>query len=172
MHREKRETGRLLLVIDESPGSKQAVDYVAGVIGRRRGFYICLLHLLPPLPPELLEFGGAEDPGKEQKLEAELRQEQQAWIASTIESAKPAVEEAVQALHKTGLPNDEIELVFSGPVEARNAADAVLDQAVANRCPTIVLGHASHSWFQELVGHHLAERLLRQAKGITIWVVQ
>jgi nucleotide-binding universal stress UspA family protein len=170
MDREKSESGRLLLVIDESPGSKRALEYVAGMIGRRRGFYVCLFYLLPPLPPELLEFGGAEDSRKEQKLEAALRQEQEAWIASTRESAKPAMEEAVQALHRIGL--NQIELAFSGPMESRNAADAVLDQAVANRCPTIVLGHASHSWFQELVGHHLAENLLRHAKGITIWVVQ
>jgi hypothetical protein len=33
---------RLLLVVDESPSSKAAVDYVAKVLGHRRGFQVCL----------------------------------------------------------------------------------------------------------------------------------
>ena len=91
---------RFLVVVDESPGSKRALDYGGRVLGGRRNFAIILLHLLPPLPPELLEFGGAENPRKEQKLEAELRVDQQAWIRSARTSAKSFLTSAIQQLHK------------------------------------------------------------------------
>jgi len=54
----------LMVVVDESAATRRAVDYVTRMIGCQRGFHVYLLHLLPPLPAELLEFGGAEDPGK------------------------------------------------------------------------------------------------------------
>ena len=54
-------TTRLLVLVDESPASKRAVSYVARMVGRRRGFQLCLAHLLPPLPAGLMEFRGAEN---------------------------------------------------------------------------------------------------------------
>ncbi len=54
----------LLVMVDESPGTKRSVAYVARMIGGLRGFHVYLLHLLPPLPPELLEFGGRSPEGK------------------------------------------------------------------------------------------------------------
>ena len=59
---------RLLLVIDGTSTSERAVDYVADVIGGRRGFRVILAALLPAMPVRLLEFGGAEDPDTEDKL--------------------------------------------------------------------------------------------------------
>lgn len=165
-------TERLLVVVDESPGTKRAVGYVAKMIGRRRHFHVYLLHLLPPLPPQLLEFGGAENPRKEERLTVELRRDQKAWIASARDSVRPVLEDAIKALRKAGLSTREIALECSDPMGGRDATGTVLGQARARRCHTIVIGHESHSWFRELVGGHLAEHLLRHASGITVWVVQ
>jgi hypothetical protein len=46
------ESMSLLVIVDESPEANRAVSYVAKLIGRRRGFHIVLVHLLPPLPPD------------------------------------------------------------------------------------------------------------------------
>ncbi len=171
MANRKNKTERFLVVIDESPGSKRALDYASRVIGGHRNFAITLLHLLPPLPPKLLEFGGAENPQKEQKLEAELRGDQQQWIRSAKKSAKTSLVSAVQQLHKAGVPREDIHFAFSDPSD-RDAATAVLEQARGKRCHTIVIGHASHSWFRELAGGDLTEHLLRRGKGFAVWVVQ
>ena len=56
----------LMVIVDESPATRRAVDYVTRMIGCQRGFHVYLLHLLPPLPAELLEFGGAEIPRKKE----------------------------------------------------------------------------------------------------------
>ena len=57
--RRKVHNHRLLVVVDESSSSKQAVEYLAKALSSRRGFQVCLAHFLSPLPSELLEFGGA-----------------------------------------------------------------------------------------------------------------
>lgn len=172
MANRKSETERFLIVIDESSASKRALDYAARVIGGCRRFAIILLHLLPPLPPELLESGGAENPRKEQKIEAELRGEQRTWIDSAKKSAKTSLATAVRQLHKAGVPREDIHITFSDPGTDRDAAIAVLEQARGRRCHTVVIGHASHSWFRELAGGDLTEHLLRRGKGFTVWVVQ
>lgn len=172
MANRKNKTERFLLVVDESPGSKRAVDYAGRVIRGHRNFDITVLHLLPPLPPELLEFGGAEDPQKEQKLEAELRSDQQAWIRSARNSAKSFLTSAIQQLHKAGVPRGAIHLVFSHPTSDHDATTAVMEQARNRRCHTIVIGHTSHSWFRELAGGDLTEHLLRRGQGFVVWVVQ
>ena len=172
MANRKSKTERFLVVVDESPGSKRALDYAGRVLRGRRNFAIILLHLLPPLPPELLEFGGAENPRQEQKLEAELRADQQAWIRSARTSAKSFFASAIQQLHKAGVPQDTIHLVFSHPTRDHDATTAVLEHARGKHCHTVVIGHAAHSWFRELAGGDLAEHLLRRGKGFAVWVVQ
>ena len=172
MIRTRREVESLLLVIDDSPSCVNAVKYTAKMLGHRRGFRIHLLHLLPPLPPELLEFGGSENPRKERQLEAELRREQQEWIASAQKSAGPTLDTSAKLLHQAGIPNRNVIREFSYPTEPRDAARTVLDQADADRCRTVVLAHRAHSWFRELVGADLAEQILRLAHGVSVWVVQ
>ena len=51
---------KLLVVVDESPATRRALEYVAQVASRRRDFRICLAHALPSPPSELVELRGAE----------------------------------------------------------------------------------------------------------------
>ena len=59
---------------------------------------LVLLHALPPIPPELLEFGGAEDPEAERRLDAELKKEQAQWLDKAKKSANPILEKAKMIL--------------------------------------------------------------------------
>ena len=165
-------TAHLLLVVDESPESQRAVEYTAKVVGRRRGFRLHLLHFLPPMPPELLEFGGAEDPRKEKELEAELRRDQKRWIMSAQKGAQPSLDQATRVLRDAGIPAVNITRECSYPTEPQDTSRAILKYARAKRCHTVVLGHRAHSWFRELAGADLTENILRQARGISVWVVQ
>jgi nucleotide-binding universal stress UspA family protein len=139
----------ILLVVDESPAAKQALSYVAKLIGRRRGFHIVLMHVLPPLPPDLLESGPAADVHAAQKLD---------W--------------AQRILRKGGIAPQEIDFAVSDPKDSSDAVDVVLKVARAQRCHTIVVAHYAHSWFREIFGAHLAEELLRRAKGFALWIVE
>ena len=139
--RSKTSNNRLLVVVDESSSSKSAVEYVARMLRRRRGFQLCLAHFLPPLPPILLEFGGAEDPEKERRLDAQLKTEQQQWIAAARKKAEPALDWARSRLRKAGVPAASLITQFSDPASEQDSVnEEILELARRNKCHTIVVG--------------------------------
>jgi nucleotide-binding universal stress UspA family protein len=165
---------RLLLVVDDSPSAKAAVDYVAKVLAHRRGFQVCLAHFLPPLPPILLEFGGSENPEKEKQLDTQLHKDQQQWVETERKKAEPALNWARSRLRKAGLPATSLTAQFSDPADEQdNASREILDQARRNGCQTIVVGRRSLSWFRRITaGKDLAEQLVEQGKNLTVWIVE
>jgi len=165
---------RLLLVVDDSSSSKVAVDYVARVLGHRRGFQVCLAHFLPPLPPILLEFGGSENPEKEEQLGTQLRRDQQQWVETERKKAEPALQWARGRLRKAGLPATSLTTQFSNPTDEQDSASQeILHQARRNDCGTIVVGRRSLSWFRRITaGKDLAEQLVERGKNLTVWVVE
>ena len=163
---------RLLVVIDESQASKRAVSYVAGIIGRQRGFQVCLAHTLPEIPAHLSEHGGAENPSEEEKLERALHSDQNQWIVAAKKKAQPVLEGARTVLRRAGLTASSIEERYCDPAEGRARGDAILELADERKCHTIVVGSESLSRWRQLLGNDPVEELLRRGKGFTIWVVE
>lgn len=163
---------KIFIAIDDSRASTRAVSYVARLFGRRRGFRFYVVHVLPPLPSELLEHGGSEDPSKEVRLGVELRAEQQLWIAAAKKAAREGLNRAQANLRNSGIPAGAVQVLFCEPADGRDAADEILQKAHKCKCRTIVVGRESVSWFHEMFSKHLAEELLRRGKGFSIWVVQ
>jgi nucleotide-binding universal stress UspA family protein len=163
-----------MLVVEDSPSSRAAVEYVAEVLGHRRGFHVSLAHFLPPLPPILLEFGGSENPEKEKQLDTQLHRDQQQWVDIERKKAEPALNWARGRLRKAGLPAASLTSQFSDPAhEQESASQEILDQARRNGCRTIVVGRRSLSWFRRITaGKDLAEQLVEQGKNLTIWIVE
>lgn len=172
--RGKKSNNRLLVVVDASPASKSAVEYVARVLGHRRGFQLCLVHFLPPLPPRLLEFGGAGNPVKERRLEAEIRAEQQQWIRAAEKQAEPMLKWARTRLRKAGLPASSLTILFSDPASEQDSASAeILGLARRRKCSTIVVGRRFVSWFYRVTSAtDLAEKLVQEGEHLTLWVVE
>jgi nucleotide-binding universal stress UspA family protein len=180
----KKSNSRLLVVVDESPASRSAVEYVARVLGRRRGFHLCLAHFLPPLPPRLREFGGAGNPVEERRQEAEMRAEQQQWILAARKQlakqlaarkqAEPMLNWARTRLRKAGLPACSLSILFSDPTSEQNSASAeILDLARRRKCSTIVVGRRFVSWFHRITtATDLAEKLVQEGEHLTLWVVE
>jgi nucleotide-binding universal stress UspA family protein len=163
---------RLLVVRDDSVASRRAIKYVGKFVGKRRAFRICLVHVLPPLPPELLEHGGSEDPAKEAQLEAELEVAQHRWISAAKKASEKGLHEDRAVLRKAGISARTVKTAFCEPGEGRDAADAILRMARGRRCRTVVVGRQSVSWFHELFSHDLSEELLRRGKGFCVWAVE
>ena len=97
---------RILLAIDDSPASMRAVTYAAHLVGRRRGFRFCIVHVLPPFPPRLLEHGGTETSAKD------LKAEQHLWLAAARKTYQKGLDEAGAKLRKAGVPRGAIQLLF------------------------------------------------------------
>ena len=86
------EDTRILVVLDDSEASMRAVRYAAKFARRRKRFSICLVHVLPPLPPALREHGGSSNSAEERRLDIALRVEQDRWIAAAKERAQESLE--------------------------------------------------------------------------------
>ena len=155
---------RLLVVVDESPATKRALEYVARVAFRRRDFRVCLAHTLPSPPPELVELRGAE----KNRLGAYKRR----WISVVEMTEQRALGRANTILRRGDLVKGAIEAHYCYLVDASRATREVLGLARSRKCDTVVIGRDSLSWLGELIHGDPAEEIVRQGKGFTIWVVE
>ena len=159
----------LLVVLDESEVASRAVTYVGRLLGRHRGFRVCLAYVLPELPSGLLEHGGAADPRREERLASSLRAEQRRWIADRKRQAGGLLDEATRSLRRAGMGSNALTIRFCGPVTTKAAADEILRLARAQRCRTVVVGRRRLSWFGHLFAEDLRADLARRGGTITIW---
>jgi nucleotide-binding universal stress UspA family protein len=167
------EIGRLkvLVVVDATDASLRALQYVGRVLAGRKAVDCHLAYIASRLPPELLESGGSELPEREERIEANLRWEQRRWTAAIDKKATPVLRAARTRLQRTGVAAARIHTCVSSPLDARRTVDEVLLLAREADCRTVVVGHRAHTWFRGLGGGHLAEQLVRSAKGLAVWVI-
>jgi nucleotide-binding universal stress UspA family protein len=162
---------RLLVVVDATEASRRALQYAGRILGHRVGVDCHLAYIASRLPASLLETGGSELPEREEQIESDMRRQQRRWTAATDRKAEQALRGARVALQRAGVPAARIHTCVSSPLDARSAVDEVLLMARDEGCRTVVVGHRAHTWFRGLGGGHLAEQLVRHAKGFAVWVI-
>jgi nucleotide-binding universal stress UspA family protein len=162
----------ILIAVDDSEASYRAVTYVGSVIGGCEGFRVCLLHALPPLPRELLEFGGSEDPQQEEQEEACLKTEQSSWIEAVAHAAEPVFTRAKHMLHEARVPEDAVETQIVDTVNTQDTVLDILETAHARHCGTVVVGRKSYHGLEALWTSHVSDELISQGEGLAIWVVE
>ena len=118
-----------LVGIDDSEATLRTVSYVADTLGPQKGFQVVLLHVLPPIPPKLLEFGGSEDPQAEQGLDAELQKDQAQWIERAKQTAEPLVEKVKGIFLRVGVSADMITTVFAESIHRPDFVRELLETA-------------------------------------------
>jgi nucleotide-binding universal stress UspA family protein len=161
----------LLIAVDASEVSERAIAYVAEMMAARQDIRVLLLHVPRAVPPQLLEFGGRENPAEEKTAEADLEAARTDWIAREQQSTVPVFAHAKAKLREAGVPEEVVEtqIVPWNPNESLEAA--ILEVAHERHCGTVVVGYAAFSWLHQLWHPHLADTLLQKAAGTAIWVV-
>lgn len=99
---------RILIAVDDSDASMRAVQYVANAIGGQEGFQMRFFHVLPPFPPELLEFIGSSDPKEEAQMQAKQKAEQAEWIKKAKKAEQPIFKKARVILVEAGFPARQV----------------------------------------------------------------
>jgi nucleotide-binding universal stress UspA family protein len=164
-------TNKILLAIEDSEASMKAVAYVAKMVRGRETIHICLFHVLPPIPPRLLEFGGAQDHQKEQALSSELKGAQREWIEQAKDAAQLLFTHAKIILQDHGFSQDHISTHFSSTVHKPDVVREVLDAAKQSHCGTVVVGRHRLSCLEELFHRHTGEGLVEKGQEFSVWVV-
>lgn len=166
------DTHGILVALDDSEASEQTLRYVAHMTRGRPEFEIRLLHILPAVPPALLEHGGSADPVVEAQLDRELREERQRWIEQAEQAAQPLFDRAKGQLEAAGLVSAEIETEcrasISGVAVARDCIEAARDSG----CKTVAIGRTMLPWYREVLHKHPCDELVKHAEGLTIWIVE
>lgn len=162
---------KVLVVIDSSEASKRLLRYLGQLApaGNRCDFH--LAYIASRVPAALLETGGAEEPDREEQLQANLRRQQRAWMAGTDKKAWRILRAAQSQLRTAGVETQHIHACVSSSLDAREAADEVLLLARDQDCSTVIVGHSPQSWLATLGSGDLAEQLVRRAKGYAVWVI-
>ena len=160
---------RFLLAVDESENSHRAVKYVGSLLRGTPDAAVTLFHVLKPIPRELLEHGGSENPTAETQLGQQLRHEQETWIRKEEESESHVLKKACETLTQSGFDRSRVALKIGHEDDiARN----ILEEARTGRHETIVVGRHGMSRVKRLFGGGVTDHLLREAKGFAIWVIE
>jgi nucleotide-binding universal stress UspA family protein len=160
---------RVLLAVDESENSHRVVQYVGSLLRRTPDVAVTLFHVLKPMPRELLEHGGSESPAAEAQLSVQLQSEQDAWIRKERESECHVLRKACETLTQSGFDTSHVALKLGHEDDiARN----ILEEARSGHHETIVVGRHGTSRIKRIFGGGVTDQLLRDAKGLAIWVVE
>jgi nucleotide-binding universal stress UspA family protein len=160
---------RVLLAVDESESSHRVIQYVGSLLCRTPDVAVTLFHVLKPMPRELLEHGGSENPAAEAELSAQLRNEQDAWIRKERESECHVLRKAYETLTELGFDTSHVTVKYGHEDDiARN----ILEEARSGHYETIVVGRQGTSRIKQIFGGGVTDQILRDAKGFAIWVVE
>ncbi len=160
---------KVLLAVDESENSHRVVQYVGSLLHRTPDVDVTLFHVLKPMPRGLLEHGGSENPAAEAQLSVQLRDEQEAWIRKEREFECQVLKDACETLAQSGFDMSHVAVKYGHEDEiARN----ILEEARNGHYDTIVVGRQGTSRIKQLFGGGTTDRVLRDAKGFAIWVVE
>jgi hypothetical protein len=162
----------MLVAVDDSEASYRAVTYVGSIVGGREDCRVCLLHALPPLPRELLEFGGSSNPEQEEQEEARIKAEQARWVEEVTQAAEPIFTRAQHLLQEAHVSAHAVETQIVDAVNTQDLIQDILETAQRGNFGTIVVGRESFSGFKALFTSHVGDALIRQAHGVTVWVVE
>jgi nucleotide-binding universal stress UspA family protein len=162
---------RILVAVDGSDAGRRALEYVAEIAGARPGTTIRLLHLLPPIPPSLLEHGGAEEPRAEEALDEELREGQRRWLEERQRAAQLLLDEAQRVVEAHGTAVARIERECRPCVGGNAVARECLEAARESGCSTVALARQTMPWYRELLHQHQGDAAVRHGRGLAVWVI-
>lgn len=159
----------ILIAIDDSDESIRAVHYVGALLREAQDVKVTLFHVLNPMPRELMEHGGSEDPETEDHLGEQLRKDQEEWVRTEGAIEYPILVKALERLGQTGFPIDRVTLKFG---HARDIADTIVDEARAGGYGTIVVTRHGPAGTKRFFSSSITDRLLRDLSGVALWVME
>ena len=124
-----------------------------------------------PLPPDLLESTGAEDPEVEVRVEQNQERAQDRRVAKVRADTERQFAAQISQLSKARIPQQNILTHFVLLNQRDDLLKEIIDTARENNCGTIIVGRESSSWLRELFQPHVGEKLIAEIPDMAVCVV-
>jgi nucleotide-binding universal stress UspA family protein len=162
----------ILVALDDSEASQRVLSYTAEQAKASDAVHLLLCHVLPPMPPQLLESRGAENPDEERRIEAAQEKEQARWTAKQSALREQLLENAQRRLKTLGVPAQRIHTALVEPADMHGKlAEAILKTAADMHCEVIVVGRHAFAALREVFHTHLADVLQANASGVEVRII-
>ncbi len=150
----------IMVAVDDSPHSRQAVRYVAGLAGSVGDLQCRLVNVQPSVSPFLVA-----EASKEQRAQQALEH----LRAAHAEAAALVLSAQRQALCEMGFPTERIETVSLADQEG--LAKTLLDYGQTNRVDAIVIGRRDLSILPKPFMGSVTANLVENSTFLPIWIV-
>ena len=145
----------LLIAVDQADYSKRAVMYVADFLGGFPGFRVTLLSIIPQPEEDFFD----------------TEAEKVAWTSRTQEETNKMLENYRQVLLQSGFAEDKVQ-IRSCVNEVTALSDVILESQCGLSCCTVVVGRRHKTKAEEFLFGSTSIRLIHEAKGCAVWVVE
>ncbi len=144
----------VLIAVDDTPTSENAITYTADIIGKLEAAQVCLLHIYPEPPPGYYSSGKSLD---------DYRREKEEKAAGFIKRAK-------DILLQSGITRQSIITMFHMADHA-TISQAILDIQTEGGYGTVIVGKRGVSKAEEFLFGSISSALVHHSKDCTVWVV-
>jgi nucleotide-binding universal stress UspA family protein len=156
----------VLLAVDDSPGSKRAVEFVGEMFAGLKDLRVTLFHVLSGVPPELWDDGHILS--TEEK--AARRELTDRWKAGQKQQLTALFQEAAESLNRKGLSLQQVQT--KSLAESGDPAECILTEARNGSYQTLVVGRCGHSPAAHMILGSIAGKIVNYGAGIAICVVE
>ena len=154
LERDMNECKNVLIAVDDTPTSDNALHYAADILGNLPDTRICLLHIYPEPPPDYYRNGGSL---------ADYQQEKEDKAAVFISRAE-------QKLFQAGIAEHAITTLFKMADHA-TISQAILAIQEAGGYGTIIVAKRGVSKAEEFLFGSISSALVHHSKDCSVWVV-
>lgn len=158
---------RVLIALDDRPGSLKAVQYAARLLKGCSHVEFILFHVLPPASPNLLS--------RDVIRRIETIQESHPhvsgyfWHPEDEEKMRRTFATARDMLLQAGFSESTVHEDFG--VEGQDIAFIIVERAKVLDCSTVVMGRRGLSRVKEFFLGSVSKSVTGLARGMTVWIV-
>jgi nucleotide-binding universal stress UspA family protein len=151
---------KILIAVDDSPPSRQAVAYAGRMAGAIPELGACLFYVQPPISQFLLE---------EAKLSAGAQSELKKLATRNTEAGHKLLSSCREMLIRNGMHAERIELVTQP--RSQGVAKDILDYAQNGLFDAILVGRRGVSFLQQMFTGSVSAHLIENSPVIPVWLV-
>lgn len=147
---------KILVAIDLSENSLKAVDYVADIMSCHSGTDITLLNVIKEVSEDLV-------PDREERRRA---------VEAARQETLRLMEEAGKRFTRRGIPEQQIHLKIQVCDRPVRVAELILLEQQKGGYGTVVIGRRGISKREEFLFGSVSNKIVREARNCTVWVVE